>query len=239
MLEKDVRLKMKFFKRLFFTVIILVIVGIVGIAFMGYRMYADAISETTIAEKVAEIKADKNYVAISDVSNDFTNAVIAIEDHRFKEHGGIDIITTTRSMIENISQKDIVAGGSTITQQTGRLLYFTQEQRFTRKVAELFVAFDLEKNYSKDEILELYINVIYYGNGYYGIREASLGYFGKEPKNLTLDEASLLAGIPNAPSVYAPNKNMDLAKKRQAAVLGAMVKYGYISEDAKAEIVNK
>lgn len=126
--------------------------------------------------------------------------------------------------------------GSTITQQTGRLLYFTQEQRFTRKVAELFVAFDLEKNYSKEDILELYINIIYYGNGYYGIRDASLGYFNKEPKDLTLDEASLLAGIPNAPSVYSPNKNLDLAKKRQSAVLSAMLKYGYINEEDKQVI---
>ncbi len=205
---------------------------------MGYTMYSDAISKTSITDKVAEIKSDENYVTISQVSDDFKNAIIAVEDHRFKEHNGIDIITTTRSMLENIKEKDIVAGGSTITQQTGRLLYFTQEQRFTRKVAELFVAFDLEKLYSKDEILEMYVNVIYYGNGYYGIREASLGYFEKEPKDLTLNEASLLAGIPNAPSVYAPNKNIDLAKKRQSAVLAAMVKYDYISETDKLEVEN-
>lgn len=229
---------MKFFKRLFFTIIILVILIVGGIAFMGYTMYSDAISKTSISDKVSEIKSDENYVTISQISNDFKNAIIAVEDHRFKEHNGIDLITTTRSMLENIREKDIVAGGSTITQQTGRLLYFTQEQRFTRKVAELFVAFDLEKLYSKDEILEIYVNVIYYGNGYYGIREASLGYFNKEPKDLTLNEASLLAGIPNAPSVYAPNKNLDLAKKRQSAVLSAMVKYGYIDENDKTEIEN-
>lgn len=229
---------MKFFKRLFFTIIILVILIVGGIAFMGYTMYSDAISKTSISDKVSEIKSDENYVTISQISNDFKNAIIAVEDHRFKEHNGIDLITTTRSMLENIREKDIVAGGSTITQQTGRLLYFTQEQRFTRKVAELFVAFDLENLYSKDEILEIYVNVIYYGNGYYGIREASLGYFNKEPKDLTLNEASLLAGIPNAPSVYAPNKNLDLAKKRQSAVLSAMVKYGYIDENDKTEIEN-
>lgn len=176
-------------------------------------MYKDAINTTSITDRIVQIKSDKNYVAIGDISDNFKNAIIAVEDHRFKDHGGIDIITTTRSMLENIREKDIVAGGSTITQQTGRLLYFTQEQRFTRKIAELFVAFDLEKSYSKDEILELYVNIIYYGNSYYGVREASLGYFNKEPKDLTLDEASLLAGIPNAPSVYAPNKNLDLAKK--------------------------
>lgn len=115
-------------------------------------------------------------------------------------------------------------------------MYFTQEQRFTRKIAELFVAFNLEKDYSKDDILELYCNMIYYGNGYYGLREASLGYFKKEPKDLTLKEASLLAGIPNAPSVYAPTKNIALAHKRQSIVLAQMVKYHYISEEQKQEI---
>lgn len=229
---------MKFFKRLFFAILILVVlvVGIIG--FMGYSMYKNAINETSIADKVAEIKSNENYLTIDNICDDFKNAIVAVEDHRFRSHNGIDLITTTRSMLENIREKDIVAGGSTITQQTARLLYFTQEQRFTRKVAELFVAFDLEKNYSKDEILEIYVNIIYYGNGYYGIKEASLGYFNKEPKDLNLDEASLLAGIPNAPSAYSPSKNLDLAKKRQSAVLSAMVKYDYISEEEKEKIIN-
>lgn len=168
---------MKFFKRLFLAIIILAILIVGGIVFTGYNMYSNAINKTSISDKVQEIKSDENYVSIDDVADNFKNAIVAIEDHRFNEHNGIDIITTTRSMLENIREKDIVAGGSTITQQTGRLLYFTQEQRFTRKVAELFVAFDLEKNYSKNEILELYINMIYYGDGYYGIRQASLRIF--------------------------------------------------------------
>lgn len=126
--------------------------------------------------------------------------------------------------------------GSTISQQLGRILYFTQEKRFTRKVAELFVAFDLEKNYSKDEILELYINTIYYGDGYYGIKEACIGYFKKEPKDMTLSEASLLAGLPNAPSAYSPTKNIHLARKRQSVVLGAMAKYEYITQEQKQTI---
>lgn len=120
----------------------------------------------------------------------------------------------------------------------GRLLYFTQEQRFSRKIAELFVAFDLEEEYSKEDILELYCNMIYYGDGYYGIKEASLGYFGKDPKDLTLAECSLLAGLPNAPSVYSPTKNPALSKKRQESVLTQMVKYEYITEEQKQEIVN-
>lgn len=228
---------MKFIKKLFISIIILVILTIAIIGYIGYSMYKDAINSTSIDDKISELKKNENYVYMSDVSNDFKNAIVAIEDHRFYTHPGIDIITTTRSLIENIKEKDIVGGGSTISQQLGRILYFTQEQRFTRKVAELFVALDLEKNYSKDEILELYINTIYYGNGYYGIKEATLGYFNKSPNDLTLYEASLLAGIPNAPSVYAPNKNIDLAHKRQKRVLNAMEKYGYISSDEKENIL--
>ena len=140
-------------------------------------------------------------------------------------------------MLENIREKDIVAGGSTISQQLGRLLYFTQEKLFTRKIAELFVAFDLEKNYSKDEILELYINIIYYGDGYYGIKEASNGYFNKEPKDMTDCECILLAGIPNAPSIYA--NNLELLKQRQKQVLNKMLKYKYLTQDKANEILNQ
>lgn len=226
---------MNFIKKLFISIILLVILIVGGITFFGYKMYSDVISKQSLADRIAQIKSDENYTQIDAIPDNLKNAIIAVEDHRFREHKGIDIITTTRSMIENIKEKDIVAGGSTITQQLGRLLYFTQEQRFTRKVAELFVAFNLEKNYSKDEILELYINIVYYGDGYYGIKEAANGFFNKTPQTLTLYESSLLAGLPNAPSVYSPTKNIELAHKRQSAVLRAMVKYKYITEEQKLE----
>lgn len=229
---------MKFIKKLIFTILLIIIIVISVIVYMGYNMYKEAINKVGICDKIQEIKSDENYLTIDNIPDDFKHAIVAVEDHRFYTHSGIDLITTTRSMLENIKEKDIVAGGSTITQQTGRLLYFTQEQRFTRKVAELFVAFDLEKNYSKDEILELYCNMIYYGDGYHGIKKASNGYFKKEAKDLTLAEASLLAGLPNAPSAYSPTKNKKLAHKRQSVVLTQMVKYEYISEEQKQEIEN-
>ncbi|MCI9286767.1 MAG: transglycosylase domain-containing protein [Clostridia bacterium] len=229
---------MKFIKRLIFAVLLIIIIAISLIVYMGHAMYKEAINKVSIQDKIQEIKKDENYLTIDNIPDDFKHAIVAVEDHRFYTHSGIDLITTTRSMLENIKEKDIVAGGSTITQQTGRLMYFTQEQRFTRKVAELFVAFDLEKNYSKDEILELYCNMIYYGDGYHGIKEASNGYFKKEAKDLTLAEASLLAGLPNAPSAYSPTKNKKLAHKRQSVVLTQMVKYEYISEEQKQEIEN-
>lgn len=229
---------MKFIKRLIFAVLLIIIIAISLIVYMGHAMYKEAINKVSIQDKIQEIKKDENYLTIDNIPDDFKHAIVAVEDHRFYTHSGIDLITTTRSMLENIKEKDIVAGGSTITQQPGRLMYFTQEQRFTRKVAELFVAFDLEKNYSKDEILELYCNMIYYGDGYHGIKEASNGYFKKEAKDLTLAEASLLAGLPNAPSAYSPTKNKKLAHKRQSVVLTQMVKYEYISEEQKQEIEN-
>ena len=108
----------------------------------------------------------------------------------------------------------------------------------TRKLGELFAAFDIEKNFSKDEIFALYVNSAYFGDGYYGIYDASMGYYGKEPKDLNLDEASMLAGIPNAPSVYAPTINPDLAKERQAHVLKTMVENEYITQDQANEIIN-
>ena len=168
--------------------------------------------------------------------NGYQNAVIAVEDHRFEKHGGIDIIGTCRAIVTNITSFSLVEGGSTITQQLARNLYFTQEQSFTRKIAELLVAFDLEKNYSKDQILELYINTIYFGEGYYGIKEACEGYFDKEPMDMTFDEMTLLAGIPNAPSVYSLNANPDLAKQRQQHVINAMKEYGYIEQRKQIEI---
>ena len=107
---------------------------------------------------------------------------------------------------------------------------FSQEASISRKLGELFASFELEKNYSKDEILEIYVNTCYFGDGYYGIYDASYGYYKKSPKDLTLTEAAMLAGVPNAPSVYSPSVNPDLAKKRQKYVLNKMVEYGYINE---------
>lgn len=121
-------------------------------------------------------------------------------------------------------------GGSTITQQLVKNMYYDQNKTFARKAAEAWTALYVERQLSKEEILELYINTIYFGDGYYGLKEASLGYFGKEPQELTDSEAVLLAGIPNAPSAYAPSRHADLALQREKQVLAAMVKYGYLEQ---------
>ena len=124
-----------------------------------------------------------------------------------------------------------VEGGSTITQQLAKNIYFTQEKKMTRKIAEMFMAFKIERNLSKEEILELYLNTSYFGNGYDTVKEASRGYFGKEPNEMTDGECVMLAGIPNAPSVYAPTVNPELAKQRQKQVLDKMVKYEYLTQE--------
>ena len=133
----------------------------------------------------------------------------------------------------------MIEGGSTITQQVAKNIYFTQEKKLVRKIAEIFMAFDLENELTKDEIFELYVNTSYFGDGYYNIKEASNGYFDKEPIEINDYEATLLAGIPNAPSVYAPTKNPDLARQRQEQVLDKMVKYEFITESEKQEILNE
>ena len=221
-------MKKLIFKLLFWIFIILFI--IFSIIFgLGYLKYKHAISNISLMDKVQEIRENKNYTKLEDISPDYKNAVVAIEDHRFYDHSGIDILSILRSTYVNLKSKSLTYGASTIPQQVGRLMYFSQEKSFIRKVSEIFVAFELEKNYSKDEILELYLNLMYFGNGYYGISEASYGYFNKSPQDLTFYESTYLAGLPNAPSIYSENE--ELAEERRLQVENAMKKYGYIDED--------
>lgn len=228
---------MKLIKKILIFVLIIIFIILALIGLQGYNLYNKAISKVSLADKVSEIRNDENFVKFSDLPDNLVNATIAVEDHRFKEHGSIDLISIGRAITANIKAKDAVEGGSTITQQVAKNLYFmTEKEDISRKSAELILSYYLEKNYSKEEIFELYVNTIYYGNGYYGIKEASNGYLNKEPKDLTLDEATMLAGIPNAPSVYAPTANMDLCKKRQAKVIRSMVKYGYITQEEADKI---
>lgn len=228
---------MKFIKRLLLIILIVLVLISSFIIYNGYSMYKDAIKEVGLEKKVSNIQNDVNFVSIDDVPKYYQEAIIAVEDHRFKEHGAIDIISIGRAIVSNVQAKELNEGGSTITQQVAKNLYFINEKNFVyRKIAEIFLSFDLEDNYSKDEILELYFNTIYFGEGYYGIKEASKGYYEKEPKDLSLYEATLLAGVPNAPSVYAPTINPDLAKSRQGKVVRSMVEYGYLSQEEADQI---
>ncbi|WP_179151876.1 biosynthetic peptidoglycan transglycosylase [Oceanobacillus senegalensis] len=210
-------------KKLILLGIIFALLVVLGIGALGYIKYQEAIEGIPVMEKVESVKDDEDFVRLEDVSPDFTDAVVAIEDHRFYRHGAFDLISLVRAMLTNLKAKEIVQGGSTLTQQVAKNLYFSNNQNFIRKVAELFVAFDLERIYSKDDILELYVNIIYYGEGNYGVKEASLYYFGKTPEELSYEEATFLAGLPQAPSLYSSNDNM--AKQRQSEVMEALSEY--------------
>lgn len=227
---------MKFIKRLIILVIVIIVLGIGYIAKIGYDYYQEVLKEKSFQDRIAEIKNNEKFVSYDELSQDYINAVVAVEDHRFFKHGAIDLISIGRAIHINFSNQELIEGGSTITQQVAKNVFFTQEESIKRKSAELFASIDLEKNCSKEEIFALYVNTAYFGNGYYGIKEACNGYYNKEPKDLDLNEASMLAGVPNAPSVYAPTKNPDLARKRQQHVLRKMVEYGYITQEEANQV---
>ncbi len=229
-------------KKIILRLIIIALLCLIAVATVflgaGYSMYSKAIKAESMDDKIADIRSNPNYTKIDDVSQMYKNAVVAVEDHRFYSHCGIDVWAIMRAMARNVKYKELLEGGSTITQQLAKNTYFTQSKELTRKVAEGFMAISYEKKLEKDEILELYINTSYFGNGYYDIKEASLGYFGKLPNEINDYEATMLAGVPNAPSVYAPTVNFKLASERQTQVLNKMVEYGYITDEKKNEILS-
>lgn len=229
-------------KKIIFKLMIIILILILIVAsfafLVGFGYYSNKLKEKPLISRVEEIQKKANYTTYDQLSSNYLHAVVAVEDHRYYDHGPIDFIALMRAFYTNIRDKEFDEGGSTITQQVAKNVVFNQDRTVLRKLGELFAAFDLEKNYQKNEILALYVNTSYFGDGYYGIYDASKGYYNKEPKDLNLDEASMLAGVPNAPSVYAPTVNPELAKKRQKHVLNKMVEYGYISQE-DANTVNK
>lgn len=207
------------------------------LVYEGYQVYEEALVETPVEQVMAEIQNQPHYTTLEQIPQIYMQAVISTEDHRFYVHGGIDVIAIARALWHDIQAGKMVEGGSTITQQLAKNQFFTQKKELTRKIAEVFMVREIEKLYDKDEILELYINSIYYGEGYYCIYDASMGYFGKEPSALNAQECTLLAGIPNAPSVYAPTINPDLALQRQRQVVRDMVTWGYLTQNEAAAIL--
>lgn len=229
---------MKFLKKLIVLLLIAILL-LGGVCYInGKKLYDEKTSEISLSNKVAEIKSSDSFVSLNSLPVYYKNAVIAVEDHRFYKHGAIDPIAIARAIYSNIKSLKFREGGSTITQQTAKNLYFISEDDVvSRKVAEILLGMDLEKNYLKDDILELYINTIYFGDGYYGIKQACNGYLNKEPQDMTISDATMLAGIPNAPSIYAPTQNPDLTISRQQKVISSMVKYNYLTQDEADGIV--
>ena len=197
----------------------------------GYGLYKNAVQEVSLEEKVNEIRSQESFTSLEDMPETYVQAVVSVEDHRFYDHFGLDLIAIGRAVVNDLKAGRYVEGGSTITQQLAKNLYFSQEKTMNRKAAEVFLALELEQKYTKDEILELYVNSIYFGDGYYSVGEASEGYFGKPASEMNDYECTLLAGVPNAPSKYAPSKNLALADKRQQKVISRMEACGYITEE--------
>jgi len=169
-------------------------------------------------------------VSLSDIPKSMLDATLAIEDRKYYKHWGIDIIGILRAFIQNIKAKRTVQGASTITQQLARNLFLTQERTITRKMKEAFLAIEIERRYSKDEILTMYFNQIYYGNGAYGIEAAAQSFFDKHVGDLNVSESALLAALPRSPIYYDPFKNPEKALRRRNIVLNAMIETGAVDE---------
>lgn len=181
--------------------------------------------------EIANIHADENRepVKIAQVPKNLQNAFVAVEDNRFYDHMGIDPRGILRAVWANLRGRTVTEGGSTITQQLVKNAYLTQDRTLKRKIQEVFLALQLERQYTKQEILELYLNQIYFGQGAYGVQAAAQTYFGKNVEDLTLNECAMLAGIPKSPNYYSPFNNLQAAQERKATVLDQMEKYGYIT----------
>ena len=232
---------LKLFVSSLFTIIILI---------LGLYVYAFITPKVNINEKDSIVLLDRNgndifnkdynkYVKLNEINDDVKNAIISIEDKNFYSHNGFDIPRILKALLINIKKKSIEQGASTISQQYVKNLYLTFDKTWKRKLEEALLTIKIETHYSKDEILEGYLNTIDFGAGNYGIKEASNYYFNKEPIDLTIEEATILVGIPKSPSYYNPITNYKNAKKRQYDVLTSMYKNGYISEKQIDEIYNK
>lgn len=181
-----------------------------------------------LEENRLPIKLDK-------MPKDLQHAFVAVEDARFYKHCGIDPIGILRAMFRNITSGNVSEGGSTITQQLAKNAYLSQERTLKRKIQEVFLALQIERQYTKDEILEMYLNQIYFGQGAYGIQAAAKTYFNKNAEDLTLPECAMLAGIPKSPNYYSPFNNLKASKARQEVVLNQMAKYQYIDSETAAK----
>jgi penicillin-binding protein 1A len=191
-------------------------------------------------ELITELFTEKRtWVEFKDIPDHVKLAVLAIEDHTFYHHWGVNPKRILKAAIDNILRRKVVTGGSTITQQLAKISFLTQKRTITRKLKEFFLAIKLEHNLSKNEILEMYLNQVYFGNGAYGIQQAARIYFSKNVSELTLSESAMLAGLIRSPAYYSPIKNYDRAIKRRNLVLKRMLKLGYITKKEYEEAISE
>ncbi len=206
------------------------------------RDYQPPIVTTFYADdnrKIAEFSKERRVVIdLAAMPKYLTQAFISAEDSRFYEHGGIDLHSIVRAFFKNLEAGQIVQGGSTITQQVTKSFFLTPERSYSRKIKEAILAYRIDKRFTKDQILYLYLNQIYLGHGAYGVEAASENYFGKSAKDLNLAECAMLAGLPQAPSRYSPFTYPERAQKRQIYVLNRMVSEGFINRQEADAAIN-
>ena len=197
-------------KKLLFKMIIILLVIITGFCgyygYLGYQIYQDKIQEQSLSERVNQLKSKEDYVTLDQISPIYKEAVLESEDRRFYQHGPVDYYGLARAMFINITTFSFKEGGSTITQQLAKNLCLSFKKNLSRKFAEVFIAKDLEDHYSKDEILEMYLNITYLGEGNYGIQAASQHYYHIDAIDLNKQQSEVLVKTLKRPSIYNPSK---------------------------------
>ncbi|HSA77749.1 MAG TPA: transglycosylase domain-containing protein, partial [Nitrospirota bacterium] len=240
------------------AIVILVIAFVAGIIFIALMFFILSFGLPTVeslkdykpspgtlilaedGRALGQVKIEKGvYVPLQRIPKFMVNALLATEDPRFFQHKGIDYRGIMRAAFKDIMSVRLKQGGSTITQQLTKVVFLSPERKFTRKIKEIILARRLEKELTKEDILELYLNKIYFGHGAYGVQMAAKTYFGKNAWEINQAEASLLVGLPKAPMVYSPYSDIDLTKLRQWQVLKRMVEEGYLTEDQSLKIYNQ
>ena len=227
----------KFIKTIFTLILVMASAVVILVGATGYNRYEQLTQPHSVEQMAAQIESAPGFVPYDQLPEMLVKATVSVEDRRFYEHGGVDYIGIARALMSQLFPETFVqSGGSTITQQTVKNMFDLFTPSITRKVAEVFLAKDLEKVRTKEQILALYVNIINYGDNHIGIREAAAGYFWKEPYELTDAQCTLLAGIPQSPANYQLSDHYDAAKRRQQIVLQTMVDNGYIDEQQSQQI---
>ncbi len=226
--------------------ILMILLIMAGTLLAGYGYYIaekvrdEAIREKPLEEAVSAYTEKEGYLTYEAIDPDFVNAVVAVEDKRYFERDGYDFIALARAIYNNLRYGNLIEGGSTIPEQIAKNLYFgTADRELDEKLAGILIMHDLEEKYTDEELFALYANMNYYGDGYYGLKNAAEGYYGLSASDLSLAKAAMLAGLPNAPSAYQLSTGYEYAKKRQKKVLQCMLKNEYISEQEYNEALNE
>lgn len=217
-------------KRLCSTLLALIAVATISLVLLGTLAVIMASRQLPSLDAIATFRASPDYVPIAQIPPTLRQAVVAIEDDRFYLHDGIDYVGVIRAGIANLSD-DLSQGASTITMQVARNFFLSRQKTYTRKLYEVLLAYRIEHALSKDEILEIYLNKIYLGEGAYGFADAAQVYFGKPLSTLTLAECAMLAGLPKAPSANNPVANPRRARQRQSYILLRMLELGRITRN--------